>query len=152
MLRRGITGFCDWRYSENLPEVSVTQFKSACYANARMLGGSIIDFKPRIQVPNFHRALFLLDFSSTKIQVVCNSIYPIVAFANYPSSGCSLVFQDRAELAIAFKIQGFEVASKHYLEQSLSNIDLSILNSAEQAQIKYWQPVNIGEVIYNRFD
>lgn len=101
--------------------------------------------------PNFHYGVFEKD--GLNIQVLCHSIYPIIAFTRpIVDSNLRLEFLNNPELRDAFERQGFEVALPDELNRSTIEADLTKLNPAEIEQINYWKPKTIGEIIFNWFD
>jgi hypothetical protein len=101
MLRPGISGK-GW--------VSFKDFKAAVFSAARAIRATVVNAEPAGVTPNFHSAV--LDAPDGEIVVLCNSRFPIVAFAEAPVGMGSLRFKDHDALRDAMEsIGGYAVAN-----------------------------------------
>ena len=78
MLRKGITGFRHIKDAP-LPEVALATFKSACYGIAPLIGAQIVQVEEASVDNNYHSAV--LRVAREEILVVCNCVFPVLAFA-----------------------------------------------------------------------
>jgi hypothetical protein len=100
---------------------------------------------------NFH--LCLLDGErGLRILVLCNGVYPVLAFAAPPIQMCRITFIDGGELAQPFRDLGYECASQAQLEAGIDSTDLAMLDEVEREQIRYWKTSRIGDLLFNWFD
>jgi len=83
-----------------------------------------------------------------------NSIAPVVAFAEPPRDGSSVLhFVDHAVLAEFFGASGeYRVLPATEAQSPLVPDTYRNLAETELEQIRYWKPQTIGEVIYNYWD
>lgn len=152
LLKRGITGFFNWNLRETLPEVNFKEFKQACYFCARHAGYKSLSCTPKNVTPNFHYCL--IQKNNETIGVLCNSIYPLIAFCNpLNENSCAIHFVDNLILQDAFSASTkFIVAKASELLSNPSDEHLLLLDPCEREQIEYWQPVTVGEIIFNWWD
>ena len=146
----GITGF--WRVGEQPPPATdINTFCRHCYEAARKLGGHVLS----IEKPN-HRsfAVGTLAFPADQVAVLLNAQYPIIGFAEPAMSGeLSLRFRDSAVLAEVFhELRVYAVLSASELERRPTSGDFGALSEAELAQVAYWRPQRVGDVIFNYWD
>jgi len=142
VLRPGISG---------KGRASFKDFKAAVFSAARAIGATVVQAEPAGVTPNFHSAA--LDAPDGEIVVLCNSRFPIVAFAEAPVAMGSLRFKDHDALRDAMEsIGGYTVANVAELGRALTADDLTALDSWDLAQLRYWNPSTVGEVVFNWFD
>ena len=147
---RGITGF--WGVGEQPPSATdVRAFRGHCHEAARRLGGQVLS----MEEPN-HRNFTVgtLATRAGRVAVLLNAQYPIVGFADPPMSGEVLLrFRDGSALAEFFREFGvYEVLSASDLERRPTPDDLDGLSEAELAQVAYWRPQRVGDVVFNYWD
>lgn len=149
MLRKGIIGFRHFK-DVLLPRVAPATFKSACYGAASLVKAQVVRFEEASVDNNFHSAV--LQVGGEQIRVVCNSVFPVLAFAT-PHTTAKLEFVDSTTLADAFaQISGFEVASKARLDERVSAEMLADLLPVELKQVRKWNPQTVDEVMFNCWD
>ena len=142
MLQPGIT------YQRNL---SLTEIRAACFPAARAIGATVVEVKEPGVTPSFFTST--LRLGERDLRVLCSAAYPVVAFAEpFEVETYPIPFTDHQELAAAFKAQGFRCVSVAELSEPLSQIDPSPLEAQEMADIKSWQPTNLGEILFNSFE
>ena len=159
LLQPGITGFLG--YKDKLPTIDLKSFKACCYAIVIAVEGRVLEFQPADYGKNFHHALLQVDAPRSRILVLLNQAYPLIAFADPISCNyCHLEFMDVPSLSKQFDRtkSGYEykVLSKQELETAFNSVDekllTTILLAAEISQIRHWQPQRVGEIVFNFWD
>lgn len=151
MLRRGVTAFFNSAQRGTNPEVTLSDFKAILYPAARAAGAEVGQVAERSVTPNFHQATLRLP--DRDVVVLCNSVYPIVAFAESPVEPGTIVFTDAASLSAVFEAGGrCDVLRKAEAERRVHPSDLAALDPVEREQFEYWLPNRLGDVIFNWWD
>lgn len=145
-MRQGVTGF------DATCCVDPRAFKAVCYEVARKLGGSVSTFVFPSWGPNFDVAV--LAWRSERVSVLCNSTYPLIAFAEPIGEGdMELCFCSQPEPADGFSKSGeFTCITLGELNTPVSELDLSELSDGEMKELRSWRPRNLGELVYNWWD
>jgi hypothetical protein len=151
MLRPGITGHLASGNFATRGGVSFTDFKAVVFSAARAIRATVVHAEPAGVTPNFHSAV--LNAPDGETVVLCNSGFPIVAFAEAPVAMGSLRFKDHAALRDAMEsIGGYTVTNVAELDRPFTEDDGAALGSGDLAQLRYWKPSTVGEVVFNWFD
>jgi hypothetical protein len=151
MLRPGITGLLASGECVASGGVSFTDFKAAVFRAARAIRAKVVHTEPAGVTPNFHSAV--LDAPDGETVVLCNSRFPIVAFAEWPVAMGSLRFKDHGALRDAMEsIGGYTVTNVAELDRTLTEDDVTALGSGDLYNLRYWKPETVGEVVFNWFD
>ncbi len=153
VLWRGITGFRP-ASDPALPNIELAEFKSACYEAARCVGGRVSAGAAE-QAPssaNYHR--ILLSLPDMAILVLCNAHFPLVAFGKPTDSlAPAFSFIDHPFLARFFEQTGhFRVLPAHELNQLPTPEAIAALAPAEQAQVRYWRPLRVVDIVVNAWN
>lgn len=131
--------------------VDAQAFKSACYTVARELSGVVQSFREPGATPNYIVAH--LDLRDGPVVVLCNCAIPRVAFTQHESEGVTPIrFIDMPALADAMHRLSFTAIPADALHAPLGTIDTACLEPGELADIRYWRPQTVGELIFNHFD
>lgn len=130
-------------------------FASACHHAARRIGGRVeaVQSAREPVTRNFHEAVLVLRNRPEKVRVVCNAHYPLIAFAS-PRAGdreVLLRFIDCPELAEALGA-AYSILGSSDAGAAVSEPWVTALGEAERAQLRYWKPQRIGDVIFNHWD
>lgn len=167
ILRRGITGITNSRQETPEPKftdprLTFIEFKSLVYCVAITLNFSVSKLSDCETLglghyfPNFYTAS--LEASDNSVVVLCNKIYPVVAFSSLPKFyGQKLEFIDIPP--ISSLIEGFytdiAVADVDELNRMFDEYDLMVLGKREVEEIMDQQKnsrtktISIGEIIFN---
>ncbi|WP_421535857.1 hypothetical protein [Priestia sp. D3YE.R1] len=155
-LLNGVTGFyIDLK--DKPPATSLKQFKIHSYEAARTYNGELLECNDTDVHSNF---LFsVLGISNKEVYVLLNKHYPFVAFT-FSIHEERITFVNDKELSFFFSafytILGAESLNEKLMYTRKKGSVLlkndNQLNSAELAQIAYWKPITLGEVLYNYWD
>lgn len=155
-LLNGVTGFyIDLK--DKPPKNSLKKFKVHSYEAARTYNGELLECNDTDVHSNF---LFsILRISNKDIYVLLNKHYPFVAFASSVNEE-RIIFVNDKELSLFFsafyKILDAESLNGRLIYTRKKGSVLikndNQLNHAELAQIAYWKPITLGEVLYNYWD
>ncbi|WP_280169378.1 hypothetical protein [Priestia megaterium] len=155
-LLNGVTGFyIDLK--DKPPATSRKQFKVHSYEAARTYNGELLECNDTDVHSNF---LFsVLRISNKEVYVLLNKHYPFVAFASSINEE-GIFFVNDKELSFFFstfyKILYAESLNERLLymrkKESVLIKNDNQLNNVELAQIAYWKPITLGEVLYNYWD
>ncbi|WP_342314862.1 hypothetical protein AAB109_29470 (plasmid) [Priestia megaterium] len=155
-LLNGVTGFyIDTKVEP--PATSLKQFKIHSYEAARTYNGELLECNDTDVHSNF---LFsILRISNKEVYVLLNKHYPFVAFASSVNEE-RIFFVNDKELNFLFSafytILDAESLNERLLytgkKESFLIKNDNQLNSSELAQIAYWKPITLGEVLYNYWD
>lgn len=153
-LRAGISGF---RHSGDpeLPMCDLKRFFSCCREAAHELGGRVLRTGHESEGVAASFAKVTLEIPAGELAVLLNRHFPVVGFAAPLADGEAAPFQfkDCEELADVFRKSGeYDVATQDDLERSFHESDWSQLLPAEIAQVRYWRPRRIGDVVFNFWD
>lgn len=150
LLRRGITGFRDF-HEQTLPQICLSDLKACCFNLGRAHGYLVRKAELREDACNFHA--FTLQGTATSSAVVCNNVYPVIAFVETLRPGEPLKFVQPVRWNTYFPASaGWIVPALQQLTQPISTSQLSDLSQTEISQIRYWQPQTVGEAIFNWWD
>lgn len=142
ILKRGITGFFDVQ-NEPLKELDLKAFKQVCYS-ARIDSLSL----KQVCSPKYTN-YYYAHFGNGKkdLYVLLNKYYPIVAFTE------DLTFEKRfvdiPDSSVMF--WGYETPGAQFMNSAFVYKDHD-LSETEVAQIKYWDPVSVGNIVFNEWD
>jgi hypothetical protein len=151
-----VTGF--YSSTNDKPhEIDDKPFKDICFNLARKYPGRILDIDELKLATNFFKVKIHINHQD--LYVLLNMYYPFLTFAsavefqrlhfiNYPLLSKDFIpfckVLSKEELHEPLKIR------KRKGQITLENINK--LNTTELEQILYWQPKNVGEVIFNFWD
>lgn len=120
------------RHSEDgpLPRTDARQFRAACF-----------------------EAATLTSREGAQI-VLCHASWPVIAFTAVPPAPLRPVtdFVSPPPYADVFENAGFEVLAPAALNTPSSALDLTELTRAERADLRYWRPGTVGELLFNWWD
>src|SRR4051812_35396346 len=112
ILRPGIAGFA------SQSEVDFAAFKKAVHTAALDVGASVLStVAANILTPSFHRAH--VRFNRSEFSVICNSHFPVFAFAEWPVRDMDVRARDVPELRDALVKLGVEVATVEELNRQV---------------------------------
>lgn len=143
ILKRGITGFFDVGDCP-LAENDYSAFKQVCYS-IRAKNRELLDIC-RPNNTNYFYAQFTSD--GQNFYVLLNKYYPVIAFTN-ELTFMNKAFVDFTEISSYFT--GYDMVRAEVLNARFTNIEHD-LSKAETEQIKYWEPISIGNIIFNEWD
>ena len=150
-LERQVTGF---RYGKEppLPEFPVGRFRGACHATARVARGAVEQVVEKSYPRIFHSAVIVV--SGSRFAVVCNAIYPWVAFVLEDTEYVADpgTFLDPPAWSAVMVDMGFLVMSRQLLESPLTAVDTTALGKGEWLQIHSWRPANVGQTVFNSWE
>lgn len=145
LLPKGITGFM---CADGKPiAVEEKLFKRVCYEFIKLNNGKILSIDISLTQKNFYVCEMIL--TDKCIYLLMNAYYPYFAFASSVNFG-NIAFMDKPNDLITWSSENILLSQKE-LNESYDR-SLGLLNHVELSQIKYWKPVNIGEIIYNFWD
>jgi hypothetical protein len=150
LLPEGVTGLLPHR-DGSTSAVDLRDVSSLAYLTARLAGGRVITVSAAEATPNFHSAMITTGDQTFWIMV--NEIHPLVAAATSISMG-TIDFIDGAEhlrQAVALT-PPFRLLLAVELSSPGTEHDLANLSPAERAQIRYWQPGRVGDIVFNYWD
>lgn len=149
-LPNGITGFMDAKTTE-FPEVDGKQFKQLCFDFAIHIGGKVTEFN----TPQYPR-----KFYYAQVEIPYNNKFYILLNQHYPYLACASVIEIWNIEFINEPVL-FEYFSPFYIVLGTDELNApfyqipggeSELNSGEWAQITYWEPETVGDIIFNYWD
>jgi hypothetical protein len=151
LMMPGITGFYG-RTIANPPVVAKKQILSDAYLVARKTDWVVGKIHWAEIAQNFH--WLRLENYENSVSVLFNAHYFICAFSNDDLTRTQEIsFTDNAMLTDAFlKLTQFVPMSKVDAERAVEESDLTRLSESEIAQINYWKPKRIGDLVYNFWD
>jgi hypothetical protein len=129
------------------------EFRRACHEAARRTGGRIVEFRIADCVtPNFHQGV--LDHGGHRVSIVCtrDRAEPVVAIAEpRPLDGMGpLTFVEAPELvAVLAEFPAFQVLAPAGLA---GPFDARTWPGYHPAELKYWAPADLGEVLFDYWD
>jgi hypothetical protein len=149
-LERGATGFWDYG-GEPAPEIDLSLLRSACREAARRIGGRVGEVV-RAETSSFH-SVTVTGRVKTPV-VLCHAHLPVIAFAGVPPvPGQPLSgFVEAPPWADSFAAAGFRCLSVEELSTPMSRVDVAELAQAELAQIRYWRPEVLSDLLFNWWD
>ncbi|WP_410616589.1 hypothetical protein [Amycolatopsis sp. lyj-109] len=133
------------------------EFRRACHEAARRTGGRVVEFRVADEVtPNFHQGV--LDHRGRRLSIVCtrDRTEPVVAIARPRAiDGTAvemgaLTFVEAPELVAALaEFPAFRVLTPAELA---GPFDARTWPGYHPADLKYWAPADLGEVLFNYWD
>ena len=116
------------------------------------MGGAVEQVVEATYPRNFHSASIVR--SADRFAVLCNAIYPWVAFAEEGADDVvvSETFVDPPTWATAFTETGFTVMSRQLLESPVSAVDTAALGKGKRVEIHSWRSASVGETVFNSWD
>ncbi|MFI5593371.1 hypothetical protein ACIA5G_50560 [Amycolatopsis sp. NPDC051758] len=136
---------------------SLREFRRACHEAARRTGGRIAEFRIADCVtPNFHQGV--LDHGGCRLSIVCtrDRAEPVVAVAEPRAidetavEAGPLKFVEAPELvAVLAEFPAFRVLTPADLA---GPFDARTWPGYHPADLKYWAPADLGEVLFNYWD
>ena len=149
-LPKGVTGFGSLE-----AKVSAKHFAITCHNAARTLKGHIEKIRTaQEQYPaNFHEATLKLRDRFGSVRILCNAQHPVVAFVeqSHNESDRLLRFTDCPKLVEALGIE-YSFLTNSDASAAVSSQLIAELSEEEQAQLRYWKPRRIGDIIFNYWD
>jgi hypothetical protein len=113
-------------------------------------GGRTGEFVEQSYSQTFHTAV-ITDRSGLHV-MLCHAHYPLIAFVTDRQYSYTHEFQNPPIWAGAYDDAGFEVLNRAVLLSPLTETDTSALSTAEQRQVRYWGPANLGALLFNCWD
>jgi hypothetical protein len=158
-------GFTGFRGPKELPHpaIDLSIFKSVCHAAARILNGKVAGFEFADITPNFHRAGLEWGYEPSRVDVICNRGFYIVAFCR-PRRGPSIVneYVDAPDLAAALaRVSDWQILSKAEVEsvvddaavKSMSEADRWVVESARRKSWFWFGPTRtVGDLLFHWSD
>ncbi|MGK4586212.1 hypothetical protein [Kitasatospora sp. HPMI-4] len=147
---RGATGFWSQR-NEPLPKTDVALFRHACAEAARGSQARLGELVPA-GMSTFHW-LSISDQREVHV-VLCHVHLPLVAFTHVlPQPGQPVAgFVDARMWAGGFEGAGLRLLTVQELGTPMDQVDLRSLSKAELAQIRYWRPEVLSDLLFNWWD
>ena len=147
-LPAGATGFGPGKLTGHVDRA----FATACHSAARRTGGTVIAAQPAAVTPDFDAVL--LGYGDERVAALRHALLNVVAFIRVPGEHVEppLAFTDHPRLACTLGEAGFQILPAADLRQPLTAADLSDLRAEEHQQVKYWNPVTVGELLFNYWD
>lgn len=146
LLLNGITGF------SNVKTISHTidkdQFKKIWFEIKNILKFKLENLDFNLNGRNFYFAK--IKYNNDTIFILINAYYPIIAFASQVNP-FNNIYINNIRLSSEFS-KFYRVLSVSELESLISTRELKYLNYVELKQLEYFNPNNIGEVIFNYWD
>lgn len=146
----GVTGFLS-RLDGPGRRVDLREVTALAHLAARLSGGRVATVSAASATPNFHSAMIVIGDQTSWI--IVNQFHPLVAAATSISMG-TMGFIDGTEYlkqAVALT-PPFGLLSALELSHPITEKDLVNLSPMERAQIQYWQPERVGDVVFNYWD
>lgn len=145
LLPSGISGFFEAGKCADLVDSRV--FKQVCYCIANDNNGKLLSLDISLSGKNFYMAKIEIDKSLTYL--LMNAYYHYIAFASLVERG-KIVFRDYPT-NLRFSFSQYKILDTKELSKSCLNA-IDKLSDTEIAQIKYWKPTTIGDIIFNFWD
>lgn len=149
LLPKGVTGFSDGNgFSAGVELRDVT---ALAHLAARLSGGRVGAVSGPGVTPNFYSAeIITVD---QVVLVIVNQVHPLVAVAGRITVGAMVFRNGSDQLKQAVELTPpFRLLSTLELNRPLIGSDLADLADPERAQVRYWQPERVGDVIFNYWD
>ncbi|MBQ6041104.1 MAG: hypothetical protein IJL32_10065 [Oscillospiraceae bacterium] len=143
ILKRGITGFFD---ADIFAENDFTAFKQVCYCIQTNTAHFHLLDVCRPDHANYYYAHF--HTNGQDFYMLLNKYYPLVAFTN------ELAFTNKVFINVsenAVYLMNYDTVNADILNAPFIDIEHD-LSKAELAQIKYWNPASVGNIIFNEWD
>jgi hypothetical protein len=150
LLPQGVTGFLP-RLDGPGKGVDLREVAALAHLTARLSGARVATVSAASTTPNFHSAKILTGDQTSWI--IVNQIHPLVAVATSIRMGTMSFIDGTEHLTQAVALTPpFRLLSALQLSGPVTEHDLVNLSPTEQAQIRYWQPERVGDVIFNYWD
>jgi hypothetical protein len=132
------------------PAVPIEAFKAACYAAARQVGATVRWIRGWTEggLRSFHAAELALPHGAPAVQILCNPVHAVVAFARAGEDGAELQFVDHPGLAEALGAS-FTIMHRH---QALAPLTDEWRRRMSTEDERYWRPERTGDVAFNWWD
>ncbi|WP_331722879.1 hypothetical protein [Nocardia sp. NBC_00511] len=151
-LPRGVTGF--WTAGQAAPpDIDQREFRGVCDRAARLTGGRAAG-QPSVGPARSFVAVSIV-YPDRARTVLCNLHWPFIAIAEptSPDDEATFVFMDDPHLAATIsRISRYRALTRAELATPLAKCDLSELDDAELAQVRYWKPETVGDTLFNCWD
>lgn len=147
ILPTGVTGFFDSQSGEP-PLTDLSLFQKLCYSIAAESGGRVLAFESADVSTNF--AYAQIKWNGDELFVLLNEHSPYLAMADAIGFG-GISFVDRVLLREAFSPY-YNVLETGELNTPIEPPMIQHLNRAERAQISYWKPKTVGELVFHYWD
>ncbi|MEW2356881.1 hypothetical protein [Spirillospora sp. NPDC029432] len=102
--------------------------------------------------PNFYTAVIVRG--EWRVAILAHRHLALLALAVPPAKGeMEVRFVEEPEVAaVVAELGSFRLMSMEELRTPLDQADLSALAEAELAQVAYWKPHTVGELVFNYWD
>lgn len=139
LIKKGITGFHSIR--EALPAMNdYKNFRNICYSMQNVLNRKIID----TDNPDYTN-YFLTEFDN-KLYFLLNKYYPIAGFTNEISTPDKIFIDAEFDFFTEYEIIPAVILNSGFKETENN------LSQCELEQVKYYNPVSVGNIIFNEWD
>ena len=129
-------------------------FKKACHQVAHMDGGVVENIELNLLGRSYYGAT--IRTRTEHVSVLCNSVYPYLAFVPPSSFGAGptdLTFIEPVHVDSLFSsLTDFQPLDADWLAAELPSDLLADLSRSELEQVGYWKPSRIGDVVFNDWD
>jgi hypothetical protein len=150
LLPEGVTGFLPRAHGPG-KGVDLREVTALAHLAARLSGGRVATASAASVTPNFHSAMIITGDRPSWI--IVNQIHPLVAAATSISMGTMSFIDGTQHLKQAVALTPpFRLLSALELSLPVTEHDLVNLSPVEKAQIRYWQPESVGDMIFNYWD
>lgn len=143
MLPSGITGFGDWEYPPTF-QGGAGAFRRLSYALARQLSGEVLSLDLDLAGKNFYAAK--IQTRQGEIYLLENAPFSWVAFARSLEFGEIAFTEPPCSLPEDCHVLSLQMLQKDWQEEA------GALGKAELAQIAYWKPRTVGQIVFNFWD
>lgn len=145
-LPRGATGF-----DAPAHEVDLRAFHTACHHAVRVTGGTVTQITGPGPNRNFHTVEIGMD--QQRFAVLRHATVPLAAIAGPLDDDMTFTFGHHPGLAAAITdVIDVHLLTAGELNTLLSRADVDDLGRGEPAQIAYWRPGTVGELLFNFWD
>lgn len=143
LLPKKISGF--FEKNDCFKHIDTKIFKQICYGMVEKKQGKLLNIDSSLNRKNFYVAE--IQFKNKKYYLLMNAYYSYIAFASSIENGI-IRFIDKPDDCICgeYIILTLKELNMDY------QMSIERLGKTELAQIKYWKPGNIGEIIFNFWD
>ena len=151
IFKKGITGV--YTVGEKIKSLNETDLINLAKSfNDEIQTYSIKEINRPMASSNYYELIF--STNRLNMKALINSHYPFMCFVDKgKSSWMNLHFLNVEEALINyFKMKGFTVLTKDYLENDVDKEELRLLSDIELKQIEYWKTKRRGDIIFNGYD
>ena len=145
---RGVTGF--YSIKDSPPPLTCEKtFHNHCHIVARNIGGKILSFEKAYERHTNNFTMVAIQLAGEDFAILKNVHCAILAIARpIAKQEMTITFLNNTRLADEFeRFDNYTILAAEQLAEELTAQNLSELSSAELAQIKYWKPSTIGDVV-----